>query len=100
MHGKKDTVFFVKISKYTVKKSVITIPYNITIDGISGYLKQLFEMYKVKGKQIFKVPKHLKLVDDEITLNLNELFALAKLLYNTVITQSTPISALINYVQK
>jgi DNA-directed RNA polymerase len=89
-----------KINRSFIKKTVMTIPYNISLFGVKEQIKEHFSEYKEGNKYFYKVPAELTKNNENIYLYPSELFKLGELVYNTLINNLPSLKVLTNYLDE
>lgn len=95
-----DNLKQINISREIVKKTVMTIPYNITLFGVKEQMKEHFEVYK-EGKKIFyKVEARLTKNSEPLYLIPNELNKLGTIVYEALIHNLPSLRVLSEYLEE
>jgi len=79
----------IKLNRKIIKRSVMTIPYNISLTGIGEHLLEHFEVIWVFKERFIKIPGSASYSGKELLLNTSEFGNLTKLIY-FVLTKELP----------
>jgi len=84
-----ETLRDIKLNRKIIKRSVMTIPYNISLTGIGEHLLEHFEVIWVFKERFIKIPGSASYSGKELLLNTSEFGNLTKLIY-FVLTKELP----------
>jgi len=84
-----ETLRDIKLNRKIIKRSVKTIPYNISLTGIGEHLLEHFEVIWVFKERFIKIPGSASYSGKELLLNTSEFGNLTKLIY-FVLTKELP----------
>lgn len=79
----------IELTRAQVKRSIMTIPYNITIKGVAEYLEESFEVVYINKERMLK--------KDDVLINYKELFAFAKIVHSTLFDTHPTLKAIVDY---
>lgn len=79
----------VRITRAFIKKSVMTIPYNISLSGVQEQIMSHFTQYNELGKRLYRLPKEFTKGDEDLLLTWSEVMKLGALVY-TVLNRELP----------
>jgi DNA-directed RNA polymerase len=79
----------IKITRNFVKKSVMTIPYNISLIGVQNQIREHTKYIKELNKHIYLLPSEFSKEDKKIHLTLGEVNKLGTIVYK-VLNQDIP----------
>ena len=88
----------IKINRKFIKKSVMTIPYNISLYGVKEQMKEHFSVYKEQNKKMYKVPKELTHNNECLYLYPSEVSKLGEIVYNGLIDNLPSLKLLNKYL--
>jgi DNA-directed RNA polymerase len=88
------------LSRSDVKRTVMTIPYNITVYGVVEQMKNIFSECYFLNKKVYKVPKESSITGECIYLSNNDIKELGKILYNTLIDNIPSLKNLNKYLKE
>lgn len=89
----------IKVDRALVKKPVITINYNISLEGIKDQMVDEFPVEWLDKKARYFVPAHYAIDGKEFYLRFSEIIALRVVVYNTLRAQPS-IKAITEYLNK
>jgi DNA-directed RNA polymerase len=75
----------IKLTRNLIKRTVMTIPYNITLKGVEKQFKEHFILIKEGSKYFFKVPAIYTKTNENTFLLPTEFSKLIKIIYNNLI---------------
>jgi len=84
-----ETLRDIKLNRKIIKRSVMTIPYNISMTGIGEHLLEHFEVIWVLKERFVKLPGTASYSGKDLFLNTSEFGNLTKLIY-FVLTKELP----------
>jgi len=84
-----ETLRDIKLNRKIIKRSVMTIPYNISLTGIGEHLLEHFEVIWVFKERFVKIPGSASYSGKDLYLNTSEFVNLTKLIY-FVLTKELP----------
>jgi len=84
-----ETLRDIKLNRKIIKRSVMTIPYNISLTGIGEHLLEHFEVIWVFKERFVKIPGSASYSGKDLYLNTSEFGNLTKLIY-FVLTKELP----------
>jgi DNA-directed RNA polymerase len=89
------------LSRKMIKRSVMTIPYNISLNGIGEHLKEHFLSFKdADGKFIgYLVPEIATLDKESLVLSSSEFGELTKIVFNVLTKEMPSLKNLGNYLE-
>ena len=99
----KDKIIKIKIDRTLMKLPVMTIPYNININGLSEAVAEKFKRFTVNKKLYFEIPNDLLREEFQnsgikIILNGSEMGKLGSLFYKTIKKSIPPLNKIIEYL--
>jgi DNA-directed RNA polymerase len=80
-----ENITKLNLNRSLIKKTVMTIPYNISLFGVKEQLEDKFTICKVGNKTFYKVPVEFTKDNKDLFLYPNEIMKLADLIYNGLI---------------
>ena len=83
-----------------IKKTVITIPYNITLFGVKEQFRNSFEVYKDNNKVFYKVEPDFTKDNNVIYLLPKEVYTLGEIVYNGILNNLPSLRILSNYLDR
>ena|ERR1700712_4527248 len=96
----KENLRNILLDRSLIKKSVMTVPYNISLTGIGEQLREHFSITKEFDKTFFRVDSKYSKSNKTIFLYPNEFGELTKIVY-LVLTQKLPsLKTLSSYLDK
>jgi DNA-directed RNA polymerase len=88
---------FLNIDRSIVKRSIMTIPYNVTVTGIAEHLKEFFHKKYIDGNYLY-LPRNeahgTKLITGK------DLFKLAKVIHSTLYDTHPELQEVVNYFKE
>jgi DNA-directed RNA polymerase len=87
----------IKLSRKIIKKSVMTIPYNISMAGIGEHLMEHFEENWILNERFVKIPGNATISGDDLILNASEYGNLCKIIYFVLTKELPSLRSLSNY---
>jgi DNA-directed RNA polymerase len=86
----------INLTRAIIKRSIMTVPYNVTKIGISLQLEEYFDWVKVDNQNLLKPKWHSE--DSNIYINKKELYALSELIHNTLYDEHPLLKGLVKYL--
>jgi hypothetical protein len=104
----RDKLLLLVIDRKLVKIPVMTIPYNISLEGLTEKITDNFEKYFVEEnvngttvkKLMFKVGGEFTVNGEPVILTGSEAGKLGSIIFNVVNTMMTPVQSLKQYFHK
>ena len=81
-----------------IKKTVMTIPYNITLFGVKEQFRNSFEVYKDNNKVFYKVEPDFTKDNNVIYLLPKEVYTLGEIVYNGILNNLPSLRTLSEYL--
>src|SRR5882724_6441508 len=89
-----------KIIRSFIKKTVMTIPYNISLFGVQEQMKEHLSVYKEGNKKFYKVPAEFTKNNEIIYLYPSEVNKLAFIIFNGLIDNLPSLKLLNKYLDQ
>lgn len=89
----------IKVTRAMVKKPVITINYNISLEGIKDQIEDIFSVEWVENKPRFHVPAEYAIDGKEFYVRTHEIIALSVVMFNTLRAQPS-IKVITEYLNR
>lgn len=96
--SKIENIRNIKINRKFIKKSVMTIPYNISLFGVKEQMKEHFSKYIELNKVMYKVPLELTKNNKSMLLYPSEVNKLGEIVYNGLIDNLPSLKLLNKYL--
>jgi len=92
---------YLKITRKFIKRGIMTIPYGVTVRGISEQLKSdHFQINKINGKRCYLLNnKEFNIIDTDIYLNDKEINQLAKIIHDILYKSFPNLTKLVDYLK-
>jgi hypothetical protein len=95
-----DSIKSIKFTRKLVKKSIMTIPYNISLTGVQAQIKEHAIETREFSRTIYHLPKEFSKFDKSIRLYPSELNKVGAVIF-TVINEKMPtLKSLKTYLQE
>jgi len=87
----------IKLNRKIIKRTVMTIPYNISLNGIGEQLQEHLKKIWVLNNYEFIIPENISVDGLSFTITSKEFGLLTKLVYNVLTTEIPSLKKLTNY---
>ena len=89
-----------KLSRKIIKRSVMTIPYNISMAGVGEHISEHFETFWVLKERFVKIPSSATISGKEIVLTASQFGTLCKIIYFVLTKELPSLRLLSNYFDR
>ena len=90
----------IKLTRKIIKRTVMTIPYNISLNGTGKQLEEHFKKIWVLKNYEFLIPENISVDGLSFTITSKDFGLLSKLVYNVLTTDIPSLKKLTNYFKK
>jgi DNA-directed RNA polymerase, mitochondrial len=89
----------IKLNRKMIKKSVMTIPYNISLAGIGEHMLELFEVIFVLNEKFVVIPGSATISGNDINLTFKQFGIFCKIIYFVLTKELPSLKTLSNYFE-
>ena len=97
LNSENTNIKNIKLKRNTIKRTVMTVPYNISLNGIGEQLEEHFKKLWVFNKYEFIIPDELSLNGKAFSITSKDFGTLTKLIYDVLTKDIPSLKNLTNY---